>query len=51
MDLYYGNLSFLSKYFKDDENWLLVFIDSARRGLGSNGKTIIGPSEEKLGPP
>jgi hypothetical protein len=35
---------------KDDENWLLVLKNSARRGflaLGSNGKTILFPREEK----
>jgi hypothetical protein len=35
---------------KDKVNWLLVFKNSARRGflaLRSNGKTILGPREEK----
>jgi hypothetical protein len=35
---------------KDSDNWLLVFIDSARRGflaLESNRKTILGPKEKK----
>jgi hypothetical protein len=34
----------------DNENWLLFFKYSARRGfqaLGSNGKTILGPRKEE----
>jgi hypothetical protein len=35
---------------KDTENWLLVLKNCARWGflaLGANGKTILGPREEK----
>jgi hypothetical protein len=35
---------------KDNENWLLVFKNSVRRDvfvLGSNGKTILDPRDEK----
>jgi hypothetical protein len=38
----------------DNENWLLVYKNNARRGflaLGSNGKIILDPREEKVGPP
>jgi hypothetical protein len=39
---------------KDNENWLLVFKNSDRRGflaLGSYGKIITGPMEGKRWPP
>jgi hypothetical protein len=38
---------------KDEENWLTVLKSSARRGfmiLGSNGKAIFDPGEEKCLP-
>jgi hypothetical protein len=38
---------------KSNGNWLLVFKNSARRGflaLVYNGKIILGPREEKVGP-
>jgi hypothetical protein len=51
LNIYYGDLSFLKKKIaEDNENWLLIFKNSARRGFlasGSNGKTILGPREEK----
>jgi hypothetical protein len=36
---------------KDNKDWLLDFKNSARRGIlafGSNGKTILGPRDEKV---
>jgi hypothetical protein len=39
-------MSFLNKYFKNNENWLLVLKTNARRGLlalGSNGKIVFAP--------
>jgi hypothetical protein len=41
---------FLISIVKDNENWLLFFKNSARRGflaLGPYGKTILNPREEK----
>jgi len=49
--LYCRNLSVLNSIFKD-ENWLLVFESGVRKcflAVGSNGKTILGPREEKFG--
>jgi hypothetical protein len=40
---------FWGSVVKDNENWLLVLKNCARRGflvLGSNGSTILGPREE-----
>jgi hypothetical protein len=47
-------VSLLNKYVKDNENWLLVLNNSAGRGfpsLGSNGKIVLCPKKEIVGPP
>jgi hypothetical protein len=49
-----ASVTHATDFNKDNENWLLVFKKSAKRGflaLGSNGKTILGPREEKVGLP
>jgi hypothetical protein len=52
--MYYGNLSFLKKYFKNTENWLLVFKNNAQKvflALGYNGKLILAGEKKNVGPP
>jgi hypothetical protein len=52
--MYYGNLSFMNKYFKDKGNWKFVFKSTARKGslvLDPTGKVFLARGKKNSNHP